>query len=771
MWRNPRTRSGRSISLGLPILLLSTTWFPPRIARPNVDLAADIWFLSEDYRDYTDAVAGVGDVNGDGYIDIVIGSEDSAEAFNHAGKVYLFFGRTFWFHDYSLGDADASFLGEAYNDAAGRDVAGVGDVNRDGYDDFLVSAPGNDEGGVGAGQIYLYLGKPDGWPTGEFLGLADATFHGETGGLNAIAGGGDVDGDGFDDFLAGASGSSEGGSVAGQAYLVLGRPGDWQRDVPISEADASFWGEYPEDYLGSKLALAGDTNGDGLDDIILGAIGSDEGGDRAGQAYLVLGRTSGWASDTPIHMADASFIGENEGDWAGYSVGGAGDVNGDGLDDLVIGAWRNSEWLDDGGQVYLVFGRAQGLSMYTSLGDADASFFGVAEDDGFGFRATGAGDINGDGFDDVLASAHGPEDTYVILGRQAGWAMDTPLGMVGGFYNSGCGIGALGDVNQDGLSDFATTMPDYKYDSWVSFVFGAPCWDVDWDGLDSCSGDCNDFAPQAFPGAPEVCDGLDDDCDGEIPADEADADGDGRLICQGDCDDDEAAVYPGADEVCDGLDNDCDPGTDELADSDGDGFSICDGDCNDQNAAIYPGAPEGCDGWDSDCDGTTPEDEFDVDLDGFAVCDGDCDDEEPDAHPGGVEEPYNGIDEDCDGELLWDVDGDGYNGYWQMGDCDDEDPSVNPGAEEVCDDGIDNDCDDLTDGNDDDCASEDDDSADDDSADDDSTEDDDAADDDVTEPRGDDCHCRSQVAPGASRSMAMGLLALAFLRRRGRTYR
>jgi len=731
--------------------------------------------LAEQVDDLASSVAGVGDVNGDGIDDLLIGAYENDEAGQGAGQAYLIMGKhSGWAHGVSLDQADASFLGEAPDDGAGFQVAGAGDVNADGFYDLLVGSPWNAEGGGDAGQAYLIFGRSHGWSPDTDLALADASVIGEFAGdyLFCVAGAGDVNGDGYDDILTGSVQNSENGLNSGQVYLVLGRPSGWMSDMTLDGADASFWGELPFDRLGVRLASAGDVNGDGLYDILLGTFHNDEGGDLAGQVYLVLGRQSGWAMDTPVHQADASFIGEAEGDWAGGSIDGVGDVDGDGLDDIVIGAHRNSEAWDRAGQVYIVFGRTQGWGMDTILSNADASYLGEDVAHFAGWAAAGAGDLNGDGMNDVLASSVDIA-TYVILGRETGWAMDTPLAESGAIFGPGGGdlgwdVDGIGDVNGDGYSDFAVASPytGIGVEGFVDLIFGYPCWDADGDGVDSCSGDCNDLAAQVYPGAPELCDGVDNDCDGVIPEDESDADGDGQMICEGDCDDDNPAIYVGENEVCDGLDNDCNPATDEMADADGDGFSICEGDCDDDNPDTYPGGDEVCDGSDNDCDDVIPEDELDADGDGFAPCDGDCDDGEPEAYPGAEEEPYNFVDEDCDGLVLWDVDGDGHNGGWPGDDCDDENASVYPGAHEFCDDEIDNDCDGLVDVDDEDCPDLDDD----DSADDDTT--DDTGDDDSTEPPGDDCDCRSQTAPGAPGGVAVMLLALVgLLLRRSRPIR
>ncbi len=218
-------------------------------------------------------------------------------------------------------------------------------------------------------------------------------------------------------------------------------------------------------------------------------------------------------------------------------------------------------------------------------------------------------------------------------------------------------------------------------------------FDADGDGWTTCGGDCDDTDPTVFPGAAEVCNGQDDDCDGSVPADEIDGDGDGVSECEGDCDDDDANTFPRAPELCDGIDNDCDGviGVDET-DVDGDGVWLCDGDCAGMDPDTYPGAPEICDGVDNDCDGIVPDDEIDGDGDGVSPCEGDCDDGNADTYPG-APEICDGMDNDCNGVLPkdeYDIDGDGFTGC--EGDCDKYDPDTYPGAVELCD-GRDNDCD------------------------------------------------------------------------------
>ena len=237
--------------------------------------------------------------------------------------------------------------------------------------------------------------------------------------------------------------------------------------------------------------------------------------------------------------------------------------------------------------------------------------------------------------------------------------------------------------------------------------------DMDGDGYTSCGDDgvagtsdddCMDSNPEIYPEAVEECDNTDNDCDGDIDED-FDQDGDGHIECHTDCDDHDANTYVGAPELCDGVDNDCDGMIDEGFDTDGDGFVAgpngeCDAylapedqDCDDGDAAVYPGAPEQCNGIDDDCDGTVDEDE-DADGDGYFTCQEPEDCDDTDANVfPGATEACNGYDDNCDGVVDEGFDADG-DGYTTCnGDCDDGDAAVNPGMTEVAGNGIDDDCD------------------------------------------------------------------------------
>jgi hypothetical protein len=233
--------------------------------------------------------------------------------------------------------------------------------------------------------------------------------------------------------------------------------------------------------------------------------------------------------------------------------------------------------------------------------------------------------------------------------------------------------------------------------------------------------DCNDSDPAVNPGAPELCDGRDNNCrDG---ADEGfDEDEDGVTSCgpdgvagtsDDDCEDDDPTVHPGLEEVCDDVDNNCDGNTNEGFDLDMDGVDTCTGgDCDDDNGAMFPGNPEICDGLDNDCDGT-PDDTFpDADMDGETECT-DCDDDDPANYNGNIE-VCDSADNDCDcsgdsnmdGTVCGDGDDgvdenavDGDNDGFGCLDCDDGEGAAYPGAPQACDSILDNDCDGTADSN------------------------------------------------------------------------
>lgn len=218
-------------------------------------------------------------------------------------------------------------------------------------------------------------------------------------------------------------------------------------------------------------------------------------------------------------------------------------------------------------------------------------------------------------------------------------------------------------------------------------------FDLDGDSFSICSGDCDDNNQFISPISIDIADGLDNDCD-ELIDEDVDNDGDGWTIQEGDCDDTNPDVNPGAVDIDDNIDNDCDQLIDENTDSDGDGLTPEEGDCDDANAAVNTNAEEICNGIDDNCDGTIDEG-FDGDGDTYSACNGDCDDTNLNVYPG-APDIEDDIDNDCDTDIDENADNDGDGFTPDEGDCDDTNPNVYLGAVELCN-GIDDDCDGVTD--------------------------------------------------------------------------
>jgi len=343
----------------------------------SVDLSsADFSFLGEANNDFSgEQVASAGDVDGDGFADLLIGARGNAEGGYAAGKAYVFLGATINAADlgtsFSLANADYGFVGQAPEDGAGTSVAGAGDLDNDGLSDLLIGAPGHDQVGIDAGKSYVLLGSTvmmSAPGTVLNLGMADYMLLGEAPGDfsgAAVAWAGDYDDDGRDDVIIGAPFNDEGGGVpdvedgAGKVYVVRGSTlvGAGAIIGLGSMADLAFVGEAEGDFVGTKLARAGDLDGDGATELLVGAPGHDEVVTDEGRAYLILGSTAAVqpsGSSFLLSEADAIFVGQGVGDMSGGSVAGAGDIDGDGLDDILIGAQFSDVASDDAGASYVV---------------------------------------------------------------------------------------------------------------------------------------------------------------------------------------------------------------------------------------------------------------------------------------------------------------------------------------------------------------------------------------------------------------------------------
>ncbi len=396
------------------------------------------------------SVATAGDIDGDGYCDVIVGAISYDNGQESEGRAYVYGGSP-------LGLAATPELTLESNQASaefGVSVATVGDVNGDGFADVIIGADLYDAGQTNEGRAFVYHGSATG-----LLSTPAWTGESDQGGANfglSVATAGDVNGDGYSDVIVGSWQYDNGQTDEGRAFVYHGSA--------ASPATAAAWtgeGNQLDARFGWSVATAGDVNGDGYSDVIVGASLYDNGQADEGRAFVFHGSAAGLVT-TPVWTV------EGEANFAelGTSVATAGDVNGDGYSDVVVGVPFYGNPQQTQGRVYVYHGSASGLAMtpsWTAMNDRSTGEFG--------YSVATAGDVNGDGYSDIIVGARtrstvqvGEGTALVYHGSSSGLSTTPDWTRESNVMNAHFGhcVSTAGDVNGDGYSDVVVGAPDYN---------------------------------------------------------------------------------------------------------------------------------------------------------------------------------------------------------------------------------------------------------------------------------------------------------------------
>lgn len=379
-------------------------------------------------------VANAGDVDGDGTDDVLVGAPGYDQSFPQTGAAFLFLGAPGNARKLSISDADLKIFGYNEDEQIGMVLSGSDDLDADGFGDILLGAPYLKTSGLDkSGAWYAVLG-PGGPAMSTSAAWSSARGEAANDRLGAGVTSGDLDNAGYPDVAAGAPMANQDGADAGHVYVHLGPV---QGSQTPSRADVDLYGKEGDE--AGTAVLSEDFDGDGIDDLLIGAPGYDAAGSNAGTAFMVAGPLS---SDGVLSSVnDALLTGHSAGDEAGAALA-SGDMNGDGYQDALVSALLAEGVSSDAGAVYVMFGPLRGAMTST------AGVSGQSEGDQAG-SSVAVGDADGDGTLDLLVGAstrdvsatdsgasyllYGPVDANIALGRAsvkiAGAAEDDFVGV------------------------------------------------------------------------------------------------------------------------------------------------------------------------------------------------------------------------------------------------------------------------------------------------------------------------------------------------------
>ncbi|MBK8609501.1 MAG: FG-GAP repeat protein [Chitinophagaceae bacterium] len=395
------------------------------------------------------SVAGAGDVNGDGYSDVVVGVHgyDNPEIDEGAAFVY---------HGSASGISMVPAVIVENNQAGARlalSVSTAGDVNGDGYSDIIVGTPLYDNVEMNEGAFLVYHGSASGIVATPVTFVESNQVNAQLG--YSVAGAGDVNGDGYSDVVVGAWLYDNPEVNEGVAFVYYGGPaGISTSGNSVVQADQGA------SNFGMSVAGAGDVNGDGFSDIIVGAEDYDDGQTDEGAVFIYHGSAAGIVTTAAVMLQENLTLSQY-----GFSVSSAGDVNGDGYSDVIVGAYLYNSGQANEGVAFVYHGSGAGITAaYSTLLEANqiAASFGVS--------VACAGDIDGDGYSDVIVGANSYDNgetnegaAFVYSGSSTG--INAVAIAVLEINQAGAELGrsvrSAGDVNGDGFSDVIVGAPQY----------------------------------------------------------------------------------------------------------------------------------------------------------------------------------------------------------------------------------------------------------------------------------------------------------------------
>ncbi len=365
------------------------------------------------------AIAAIGDLEGDGVIDLAVGAPFDDDNGPDRGAVWILFmdsnGRVDL--EKKISDDDES-LNDILNngDQFGSAVASIGDLNGDGVFDLAVGAPQDSDGGAGRGAVWILFLNADG--TVRLTQKISDEAGGFNGDLNngdqfggAVADIGDLDGDGVTDLAVGAQQDSDGGVGKGAVWILfMNQDGTVKSTQKISGNEGNFDGNLdPNDHFGSAVAGLGDFDGDGVNDLAVGANQDDDGGLQRGAIWLLYLNTDGSVKSTQkISSDEGEFdVALNDGDQFGGAIANIGDLDDNGVIDLAVGAEQDDDGGPNQGAVWILFMEDNGeVISATKLSSTQGNFGGnLADDNRFGSAVTGINDLDGDGNSDIAVGA------------------------------------------------------------------------------------------------------------------------------------------------------------------------------------------------------------------------------------------------------------------------------------------------------------------------------------------------------------------------------